>query len=219
MNFRDRADAGEQLARRLPEEIRMPTPASDSWLVLAIPRGGVVIGAAVARVLGAPLDLWLSMKIGAPGNPEFAIGAVSVDGEVTLDRPTIAMLGIDRMTLDAAIVRKQAELERRAMAYRGTPDRVEVAGKSVILVDDGIATGATMLSALASLRRCGAARRVVAAPVAPADVMPLLDAAADAVVVLHAPDRFEAVGAFYEAFEAVPDEEVIRLLQAARARG
>ena len=181
-------------------------------MVLGIPRGGIVIGAEVARALNAPLDVWLARKIGAPGNPEFAIGSVSVNGERTLDRAAIAMLGISPAYIDRESERQSEELMRRMLAYRGHAEPVKVEGKRVILVDDGIATGATALSALASLRRAGAAARILAAPVAPADVMPTLQTAADAVIVLNAASDFSAVGQFYEQFDQVPDEQVVEML-------
>ena len=216
MFFHDRIEAGRLLSEALRDLKSLNTPGDK--LVLAIPRGGVEVGAAVASALGAPLDVWLAHKIGAPGNPEFAIGSVSVDGEVTLDRATIATLGIPKGYIDREVGRETEELNRRMIAYRGHAEPVQVQGKKIILVDDGIATGATALSALAALRRAGASLRVLAVPVAPVDIMPILKAAADEVVVLHAASGFSAVGQFYARFDQVPDDEVVRLLLLSVAR-
>lgn len=181
-------------------------------LVLAIPRGGVVVGAEVARVLEAPLDVWLSRKIGAPGNPEFGIGSVSSHGECVLDHETIAALGVSENYLQRAIERERAELERRMALFRGHAEPVQVEGRHVIVVDDGAATGSTALAALAALKRGGAAKRTLALPVAPRELMPTLKEAADTVLVLNADPAFMAVGQFYENFQAVEDTEVIRIL-------
>lgn len=182
-------------------------------LVLAIPRGGVVVGAEVARVLGASLDVWMARKIGAPGNPELAIGSVASHGELLLDRSLIKTLGVSDEFIQEAARRERAVLERRLAEFRGAdagPVRVE--GRSVVLVDDGVATGSTALAALAALRRGGAARRILAVPVAPLDRMNALKNAAEELVVLEAAADFYAVGQFYEHFETVEDEEVVGLL-------
>lgn len=213
MLFRDRVEAGRALAQALrTSEAVQQLCAGRELLVLAIPRGGAVVGVEVARELKAPLDIWLAHKIGAPGNPEFAIGSVSVNGELTLDRATVAELGIAPEYVEEEAARQGRELARRMTAYRGHAEPVGVRGKAVILVDDGVATGATALSALGSLRRAGAAARILAAPVAPLDVMPTLTAATDAVVILHASEAFMSVGQFYSSFEQVTDEEVVQLM-------
>ena len=209
MYFRDRQEAGRLLA----EAILAGPELAETPLVLAIPRGGVVVAAEVARALHAPLDVWLAHKIGAPGNPEFAIGSISADGEVTLDRATIAALGVPAAYVNEETERERGELARRLREFRGHAEPLRLEGKRVLLVDDGIATGATALSALAALRRAGAAARILAVPVAPTDTLPLLRAAADETVVLHAAPEFMAVGQFYERFEQVSDEEVVRLLR------
>ena len=215
MIFRDRRDAGRLLAEAVEASEAVKNLAGGDLLVLAIPRGGVVLGVEVARRLGVPLDVWLARKIGAPGNPEFAIGSVSVNGEVMLDRATIAMLHISEAYIARETARQSEELARRMSAYRGHSEPVDVRGKRVVLVDDGIATGATALSALASLRRAGTSLLLLAAPVAPADALASLQAAADEAIVLHSPREFSAVGQFYEQFEAVSDEEVVECLRAA----
>ena len=200
---------GEALRERLQPDIE--TKRTD-LVVLAIPRGGVVVGAEAARVLGAPLDVWMARKIGAPGNPEFAIGSVSSHGELVLDQSILDALGVSRAYIDEAVRRERQELERRMTAFRGHAEPVEVTGKTVVLVDDGVATGATAFSALAALKRGGAARRILAIPVVPLDTLPKLEAAADQLVVLNVERNFYAVGQFYEHFGQVADEEVIRLL-------
>ena len=216
MVFEDRVEAGQLLAQAIKKQ--------DPWLegapgviVLAIPRGGVVVGAEVARELQAPLDVWLAHKLGAPSNPEFAIGSVSVHGEVLLDRNTIEALGVRTEYLRAEIARQQQALQQRMLAFRGHDKPVAVEGKTIVLVDDGVATGATAFSALASLQRAGASQRIFAAPVAPLDIMSRLRAAAERVVILDAPAEFSAVGQFYSRFEQVSDEEVVRYLAEAAA--
>ncbi len=211
MVFQDRGEAGRLLAGALGG-IEPPLRGDKRVLVLAIPRGGVEVGVEVARRLGAPLDVWLARKIGAPGNPEFAIGSVSVDGEVTLDRRTLEALGVSPHYLEKETQRQREELARRMIFFRGHAAPVEVKGKRVVLVDDGIATGATALAALGSLRRAGAAERILAVPVAPLEAVPEMEAAADKVVILHAARDFGAVGQFYLQFGQVSDEEAVRLL-------
>ena len=209
--FRDRVEAGYLLAHALKEQ-GFAGPERGDLLVLAIPRGGVVVGAEVARELRAPLDVWLARKIGAPGNTELAIGSVSAHGELLLDSHVIAALGIGSEYLQEAIRREREELQRRMIAFRGHAEPVRVEGRTVVLVDDGVATGATAFSALAALRDGHAAQRILAVPVAPLDVMPELEKAADRVVVLSAEPAFSAVGQFYERFDQVSDAEVIALL-------
>jgi len=187
-------------------------PERGDLLVLAIPRGGVVVGAEVARALNAPLDVWLARKIGAPGNAEFAIGSVSSHGELVLDQRTIAALGVSPDYIQEAVRRERAELERRMVLFRGHAEPVRVEGRTVVLVDDGVATGATAFSALAALRRGAAAQRIFAVPVAPSETVPELQKAADRLVLLRAEPFFSAVGQFYERFEQVSDAEVIALL-------
>lgn len=209
--FRDRSQAGRLLGEALLREGLQGEPGA-APLVLAIPRGGVVVGGEVARVLGAPLDVWLSRKIGAPGNPELGIGSVSSHGESVLDRKIIGALGVSDAYVEEALRRERAELERRMVLFRGDATPVAVQGRRVILVDDGAATGSTALAALAALQRGGAAHRTLALPVAPRELLPTLKQAADAVMVLNADPAFMAVGQFYEDFRAVEDAEVVRLL-------
>ncbi|MCX6967581.1 MAG: phosphoribosyltransferase family protein [Verrucomicrobia bacterium] len=211
--YKDRAEAGRLLAQALTEHgVAQSGPERGDLLVLAIPRGGVVVGAEVARALQAPLDVWLARKIGAPGNPELAIGSVASHGELVIDRRAIAALGVGADYLQEAVRHEREELRRRMWAFRGHAEPVRVEGRTVVLVDDGVATGATAFSALAALERGGAAQRIFAAPVAPVEVVPELEEAADLVVLLSAEPVFHAVGQFYEHFEQVSDQEVIALL-------
>jgi putative phosphoribosyl transferase len=211
MVFRDRVDGGRRLAAAL-EFLK----GTEGLLVLGIPRGGVVTAAEVAKELHADLDVWLARKIGSPYNPEFAVGSVSIDGEVNLDRHTVEMLHIPDTYLASAIEKEKQELQRRMIAYRGSDHPVDVRGRTVVLVDDGIATGSTAISALMSLKHAGAARRVLAVPVAPLDSISRLEESADQVVVIHAAPDFYAVGQFYDSFDQVSDEEVIELLESMR---
>ena len=205
--FRDRADAGRQLAQPL-----RPFRGTRDLLVLGIPRGGVVVAAEVARALGAPLDLWCSHKIGAPHNPELAIGSVAVTGDVQIDTGLVAALGVSRAYLEAAIGRERSEIARRLACYCGARRMLQITGKLVVLVDDGIATGSTTRAALQSLRTQNPAQVILAVPVAPAGIEARLGPAADKVIVIHSPGSFHAVGEFYEKFDQTTDEEVIRLL-------
>ena len=209
--YGNRAEAGRLLAQALAER-GFADPERGDLLVLAIPRGGVVVGAEVARALHAPLDVWLARKIGAPGNPELAVGSVSSHGELVLDRRVLAALGVGADYLQEAVRRERAELHRRMIAFRGHAEPVRVEGRTVVLVDDGVATGATAFSALAALQRGGAAQRILAVPVAPLETVPELEEAADQVVLLSAEPAFHAVGQFYEQFEQVSDAEVVELL-------
>jgi len=206
--FRDRTEAGERLAA----ELRGRVPADA--LVLAVPRGGVVVAAEVARALGLELDLVVVRKIGAPGNPEYAIGAVDEDGRVIGGRTTYA----DAEYIARAAEAGRAEIARRLESYRGERPAARIAGRVVVVVDDGIATGMTLLSAVESLRRRDAARIIVAAPVASVPAARDLDRAADEVVVLEEPPDFYAVGQFYRFFDQTPDAEVVELLREAWSR-
>lgn len=209
--FADRAEAGAALA----EAVARLEP--EDPVVLALPRGGVPVAAPVARRLGAPLGLLLVRKLGAPGHEELAAGAVGEgDPPVTVFNPhVLAMLGLTEKDFAAAIAEKAAQNEARARAYLGDRPRAQVAGRTAIVVDDGIATGATVKAALAVLRRQRPARIVLAVPVAPAEALPEFRALADAVVCLDTPEPFIAVGAHYRHFPQTSDDEVIRLLAAA----
>lgn len=205
--WRDRQHAGITLA----QELLKYTHAPDT-LVLAIPRGGVAVAREIAEVLNVPLDIVVTRKIGAPWNEEFAIGAVDIDGEVYLDEAHIAAYEISDDDIQKIKEREMIEAQRRFSLYRSGRPLHSFEGKTLILVDDGIATGATMLLAIRYCRRHGAKRIVVAVPVLSDDALFRMEGAADEVVYLSHPPDFMAVGQYYRAFESVSDEEVIRLL-------
>lgn len=208
MMFSNRPAAGRQLAVRLAA-MHLERP-----VVLALPRGGVPVGFAIAQALGAPLDLVLVRKLGAPDQPELALGAV-VDGsrpEIVLNDDIVRHLGVSERWIEAAAERQLAEIERRRSLYFAGRARVPLAGRTAIVVDDGIATGATMEAALHATRRAGPAALVLAVPVAPPDTLERLRSQVDQVVCLAAPAFFPAVGAFYRDFEQVEDKTVADLL-------
>lgn len=207
LRFRDRRDAGQQLAARLEQYRERP-----DTLVLGIPRGGIEVAAELARLLKLPLDVWLARKLGAPANPELAIGAVAADGTLLLDQPLIRELRVPGYWIAEARAQGMQELERRLHLYRGERPAPSITGKTIILADDGIATGATTIAALRALRRQNPARIVLAIPVAPPQVVPSLQSECDELVLLSAPESFRAVGLYYDRFEQVGDEQVVQLL-------
>lgn len=210
--FIDRADAGRQLAERLAHE-RLPPPI----VVLALPRGGVPIGAEVARRLGAPLDLLLVRKIGAPWQRELAVAAV-VEGdgpEVVIDDETLAACGAGPAYVQQQAKLEWREIERRRARYLQGRARPALAGATVVVVDDGIATGTTVRAALQALRRRRPGRLVLAVPVAPRDTVARLAAEVDQLVCLATPEPFHAVGLHYRDFHQVGDDEVVAALDAA----
>ncbi|WP_376793067.1 phosphoribosyltransferase [Thermoflexus sp.] len=213
MRFRDRREAGQRLAEALRD--LKPEAQAGRVVVLGIPRGGVVVAYEVACALQAPLDVVLAHKLGAPGNPELAIGAVAEDGTLWIDALAVAELEVPPAYIEEEIRRQREELRRRSAVFRGARPPLPVEGRTVVVVDDGIATGATMRVSLRSLRNRGANRLIVAAPVAPPEMLPRIEAEADAVVVLYTPALFWAVGAFYEQFEQVSDDQVVALLEEA----
>lgn len=205
--FHDRHDA----ARRLVRELARYRDREDA-LVLAIPRGGLPIGALLARELGLKLDVILTKKIGHPDNPEFAIGAVSLAGEA-VNSAVIERERIPSAFIAGEISRIRESLRQRYKMYRGAAKPLSVAGKTVILTDDGAATGRTLLAAIDLLRKDGAGKIVVALPVAPPDTVAVLESRADEVVCLEVPEEFMAIGAFYSDFSQVSDEEAVALLR------
>jgi putative phosphoribosyl transferase len=201
--FRDRNHAGELLAGLLAD-YRSRTRV----VILALPRGGVPVAAAVSRALALPLDVLLVHKIGAPHEPELAVGAVAANGLVLLDEKAIARMHISRASLSSAISAEREELLRRELLYRGCRSPLALEGVTAILVDDGLATGYTMLAAVRAVRQLRAGRVVVAVPVAPQETLDRLKPEADEVVCVEVPRRLEAVGQFYEDFSQISDEQV-----------
>jgi predicted phosphoribosyltransferase len=205
--FVDREDA----ARRLAAELR-PLPLKEP-LVLAIPRGGVVVGAVLARELGAELDVVLARKLRAPYQPELALGAVGEDGELYLNRSVVSALGVSKSYLENERRHQLDEIARRQALYRAARPQAPLSGRSLILTDDGIATGSTMIAALHYVRGHDPHEVIVAVPVAPPERLEAIQPLCDRLICLMAPPDFYAVGQFYESFEPIEDEEVIRLLQ------
>lgn len=212
MIFIDRRDAGRRLA-----DVLASRSLADP-VVLGVPRGGVVVAYEVARVLAAPLDVVIPRKIGAPTNPELAVGAVAQDGTLVLDEAMVRTVGASEAYLRREADRQREEIERRLKLYRGPRPAVELTGATVIVVDDGIATGATVLAALRGLRSQDPGRVVLAVPVAPPDTLERLTPEADEVVCLATPEPFYAVGQFYRHFEQTTDEEVVELIERSRKK-
>jgi predicted phosphoribosyltransferase/dienelactone hydrolase len=209
--FRDRRDAGEALGRELAQL------ASENPIVIALPRGGVPVGYEVARALSAPLDIGLVRKLGAPLQPELGIGALGEQGRAIIDVETVRRLGISRRELAEVVKRERRELERRAAAYRPGRPPLNVAGRLVVLVDDGLATGVTAVAAARVLKERGARAVVLAVPVCPRHVEARLRSEFDRIVCLRSPEPFYGVGAGYDDFSQTTDGEVVGLL--ARACG
>jgi putative phosphoribosyl transferase len=205
--FHDRLDAGQRLAKRL-ESFRDASP-----VVFAIPRGGVPVGAEVARQLDAELDVVVARKLGAPFRAELAIGAVAADGERFLNQDVISQLRVDEAYIEQITKEQGEEARRREQRFRGGRPPVDIKGRTALLVDDGLATGATMQAAARSLRKREPGRLVVAVPVGSREACWALLKDADEVVCLAQPDPFYAIGLYYEVFEQVEDAEVLRLLK------
>ena len=212
--FRDRVDAGRRLASRLGAYA-----GREDVCVLGLPRGGVPVAAEVAAALGAPLDVFVVRKLGVPGHEELAMGAIASGGVRVLNDETVDALRIAPAEIEAATARAAAELRRREDLYRGGRPPLDVRGRSVILVDDGLATGSTMRAAAAALRRLGPARTVVAVPVAAPERCAALREEVDEVVCVLLPESFYAVGAWYEDFSQTTDGEVRRCLDGAARAG
>ena len=209
--FRDREDAARRLAARLKGPLRNP-------LVLAIPRGGVVTGAVLAQELGAELDIVLSRKLRAPMQPEFAIGAISEDGQIYLNPDVGAVIGLSDDYVAQEGRRQIAEIARRKKLFREMRPQASVAGRSVIVTDDGIATGSTMIAALQVVRTQKPHELIVAVPVAPPDRLEEVRRWCDDVVCLHFPQSFWAIGQFYADFSQVEDSQVVELLRSVGPR-
>ncbi len=208
--FQDRTEAGQLLAAKLGKYA-----GRDDVIVLALPRGGVPVGFEIAKELRAPLDIFVVRKLGVPGREELAMGAIATGGVRVINREVWDYLGIAEEVLDKVTARELAELERREKAYRGTRRNPEIKDRIVILVDDGIATGSTMRAAVAAVRQQSPARLVVAVPTAAPSSCRQLEKLADEVITVIQPERFSAVGEWYDDFSQTGDDEVRALLDRA----
>ena len=207
MEFADRRDAGRRLASQLLDL------AAQNPIVVALPRGGVPVGFEVARALGASLDILAVRKLGAPGNPEFAFGAIAEGGTAVISSVIARRVGLTTPVLDATVARESAELHRRVERYRAGKPPIDVRGRLVIVVDDGLATGLTDLAAVRALRARGAAKVIVAIPVGSRESIALVGEEADEVVCHTIPQELLGVGRWYRDFSAVSDDEVLALLE------
>jgi putative phosphoribosyl transferase len=212
MTFTNREQAGRQLAERLKTE------RDDDVVVLGLPRGGVPVAFEVALALDAPLDVIIVRKLGVPVQPELAMGAIGEDGVRVLNTEVIDLAQISTRALAEVERREQAEVERRSRQFRGDRPRVPIEGRTVVIIDDGIATGSTARAACAVARAHGARRVILATPVAPPSAVAELTGAADEVVVLETPEQFFAIGQWYDDFTQTPDREVTDLLARAATR-
>jgi len=206
-HFRNRAEAGRLLAKQLGVWARQPDA-----IVLALPRGGVPVGYAIAQRLGIALDVLIVRKLGMPHHEEYAMGAVGSGGVLVLQPGVPGLMGVTAEDVDAVARRELAELQRRERAYRGGRAPLDLGRRDAILVDDGVATGATMLAAIEVARRLGPRTLALAIPVAPPDTAELLRTRVDELVCLSTPERFRSVGEWYDTFEQTSDEEVQDLL-------
>ena len=210
MLFDDRTDAGRQLASHLSHL------ADAAPVVLALPRGGVVVGFEVARALRAPLDVIVTRKLGAPDQPEFGFGAIGPGDVRVIDQRTVRMLSLSQSQIERVATRELAEMARREELYRQGTAAPDVAGRTVIVIDDGAATGVTMRAAIRSVRTGGPGRIICALPVAPPETAEILARGVDELVCLSQPANFVAVGQWYRHFGQTPDKQVIDLLARAR---
>lgn len=210
MRFINRSHAGRKLARRL-DHLK-----GERIVVLGLPRGGIPVGFEVARRLSAPLEVLLVRKLGAPFQPELAIGALGEGGIQIIDQDRVRRLRIGADHIERLVDQERIEMTRQAEVFRQGRPAVDLAGKTAVIVDDGVATGSTALAACAIARRLGAGRVVMAAPVAPCDAPAIFSETADEFVAVSTPRRFSAIGYFYVDFRATPDHQVIELLERAR---
>jgi putative phosphoribosyl transferase len=212
MLFSDRSDAGRQLGSEL-----LSYANRDDVLVLGLPRGGVPVAFEVARALAAPLDVFLVRKLGVPGQPELAMGAIASGGARVLNEQVVELLHIPPKAINAVAVQESRELARRERDYRGKRPMPDIRGRVVILVDDGLATGSTMRAAIAAIRRFEPVTLIVAVPVGPLEACQKMASLADKIVCLKQPEYFNAVGVWYRDFDQVTDEQVRSLLKQAAA--
>lgn len=208
MIFLDRIDAGKQLAKKL-EKYKDQKNA----IILAIPRGGVVIGYELSKALNIPLDIIVTKKIGAPGNPEFAVGSVNMGGEVMLDEQTLNVYNIDKKYVESEVEKIRSEIKNKLERLRGNTELPDFGGKTIILTDDGIATGYTIKAAISFIKKKIPKKLIVAIPVSPPETVKELEKEVDEIVCLHTPLFLGAVGAFYQNFGQTSDEEVRRYLR------
>lgn len=208
MLFLDRQDAGQQLANKLTDFKNKP-----NTVILGLPRGGVVVAAVIAKQLALPLDIIIPRKIGAPTNPELAIGAITEDGQMIINQPIIDNLAIPPGYINQEANKQKHEAIRRLKLYREDRQPLNLKNRTVILVDDGVATGATMRAAILSVKNKKASQIILAAPVIAYDTLQALSREVDQVIYLDAPFFFGAVGAFYQNFAQTSDEEVIGIMR------
>lgn len=210
MIFKDRQSAGMKLAEKLSAYQSDPNA-----IIIGLPRGGVIVAAEIAQKLNLSLDIVVPRKIGSPIIPELAIGAISENGAVILDQGVINSIGgVEKKFIEEQVEIEKKEIERRLKLYRDSRVSLNLKGKTVIIVDDGIATGATMRAAVKSVREKGAVKVIMVIPVAPKDILEELQKDVDKVVCLMTPDVFYAVGAFYKNFPQIQDDQVVRVLEA-----
>ena len=208
MIFENRQDAGRQLATHLAEFAHR-----NDAIVLGIPRGGVIVAHEIAQALHLPLDIFLAHKLGVPGHEELAFGAIAAAGSRYLDEEVIRAERVSPEAIDRVTAQVRQLLHQRALLYRGRRPPFQLAGQTVLLVNDGIATGASVYAAILALRQIGPTAIILAAPVAPASTCAWLRSSVDRLVCLHAPPDFHAVGQFFRNFSQVEDDEIVRLLQ------
>ncbi len=211
--FRSRMEAGELLAGQLKEIEILNSKFKIPLVVLGIPRGGVVVAREIAHALDGDLDIVLAHKLGAPGNPELAIGAVCEDGRLFLDEEISSYMGIDDNYIKREKSRQMQEIGRRVKRYRNVLPKIPLSGRTVVVTDDGVATGATMQAALWAVRQEAPEKIVAALPVGPQDSLERLSQAADETICLQVPPFFSAISQFYSYFNQVEDEELLEILQ------
>ena len=207
MIFQNRIEAGKKLSHKLSKY-----QATKNLIVLGIPRGGIIVGKQLSQALDCPLDIIVTKKIGAPGNPELAIGAVGAIGKPVIDEELAVRVGADEKYLKSQIAKLRTEVDRRIKEYHGDKPPLELKNKVVIITDDGVATGATMMAAIEITRQQNPKKIIVAVPVIAKDTLEKIEKLADEVVYLDAPEMFFAVGQFYQDFSQITDEEVRKIL-------
>ena len=208
MIFKDRIDAGKQLADKL-EEFK----DNKDVVLLALPRGGIILAYEVAKKINAPIDIVVPRKIGAPGNEEFAIGAITESGEGIFDDDIINSYGISKEYIDQKVAEEKKEAERRLKVYRGKKKAINLKDKIVILIDDGIATGNTIFAAIKSVKSKSPKKIIVAVPVLPPDTIGPVEKVVDELIYIDTPPMFGAIGRFYEFFGQTRDEEVVEIMK------